>query len=188
MLELSNQMLLYHGSYCEVKTPDLTKCASLKDFGKGFYLTSSKEQAKNFIKTSLKKAKAQGIIAAEQDYGVISTFRYHHNEEITRFIFQDADADWLHCVVGHRKENTFPTVVEKMEKYDIIIGKIADDATNVTILTYLVGAYGTVGSKDADNFCINRLIPERLKDQICFKTEKSLECLSFIGSEQIWKN
>lgn len=40
MLELSDGMLLYHGSYCEVKTPDLAKCAAFKDFGKGFYLTS----------------------------------------------------------------------------------------------------------------------------------------------------
>ena len=31
MLELSDGMLLYHGSYCEVKTPDLAKCASFKD-------------------------------------------------------------------------------------------------------------------------------------------------------------
>ncbi|MCM1180807.1 MAG: DUF3990 domain-containing protein [Clostridium sp.] len=129
MLELSDGMLLYHGSYCEVKNPDLAKCASFKDFGKGFYLTSSKEQAKSFINTSLKKAKAQGIIAATQEYGVISTFRYHQQENINHFIFQEAD-----------------------------------------------------------DFCISRLILERLKDQVCFKTEAGLKCLSFMESEQIWKN
>ena len=188
MLELSDGMLLYHGSYCEVKTPNLTKCAAFKDFGKGFYLTSSKEQAENFINTSLKKAKAQDIITQEQSYGVISTFRYHHSKNISTFIFSDADAKWLHCVVGHRKANTFPDVVEEMKKYDIIAGKIADDATNVTILTYLIGAYGTIGSDEADNLCISRLIPQRLKNQFCFRTNKGLECLSFVESEQIWKN
>lgn len=119
---------------------------------------------------------------------MVSIFRYHHNESIYDFVFHDVDADWLHCVVGHRKANTFPAVVEKLKKYDIIAGKIADDATNVTILTYLIGAYGTIGSKEADNFCIGRLIPERLKDQFCFRTDKSLKCLSFEGSEQIWIN
>lgn len=188
MPELSDGMLLYHGSYCEVKTPDLEKCADFKDFGKGFYLTSSKEQAEKFINTSLKKAKAQGTIAEAQEYGVISTFQYHYSEDITDFIFRDADADWLHCVVGHRKANTFPAVVEEMKKYDVIVGKIADDATNVTILTYLVGAYGTIGSEEADSLCISRLIPERLKDQFCFRTDEGLKCLSFVGSEQIWKN
>lgn len=188
MLKLSDGMLLYHGSYCEVKVPDLAKCAAFKDFGKGFYLTSSKEQAGNFIRTSLKKAKAQGVIAKEQEYGVISVFRYHFYEGTTSLIFNDADADWLHCVVGHRRANTFPAVAEKMKKYDIIAGKIADDATNVTILTYLVGAYGAVGSEEADRLCINRLIPERLKDQFCFRTDKGLKCLSFEESEQIWNN
>ena len=153
MLELSDGMLLYHGSYCEVKTPELSKCADFKDFGKGFYLTSSKEQAENFINTSLKKAKAQGMIAEEQGYGMISAFRYHYDECIADFIFCDAD-----------------------------------DATNVTILTYLVGSYGTIGSREADDLCISRLIPERLKDQFCFRTDKGLRCLSFEGSEQIWKN
>lgn len=187
-MELRDGMILYHGSYCEIKTPDLAKCADFKDFGKGFYLTSSKEQAESFIHTSLKKAKAQNVISKEQRHGVVSIFRYHHNESIYDFVFHDADADWLHCVVGHRKANTFPAVVEKLKKYDIIAGKIADDATNVTILTYLIGAYGTIGSKEADNFCIGRLIPERPKDQFCFRTDKSLKCLSFEGSEQIWIN
>lgn len=188
MLKLSDGMFLYHGSYCEVKTPDLAKCASFKDFGKGFYLTSSKAQAEKFINTSLKKAKAQGIIAEDQRYGMVSTFCYHHCENIRELIFQDADADWLHCVVGNRKADTFPDVLKAMQNYDVIAGKIADDATNVTILTYLIGAYGAVGSAEADRLCISRLIPERLQDQFCFRTEEGLNCLSFIESEKIWKN
>ncbi len=63
---LSDGMLLYHGGYCEVKNPDLAKCADFKDFGKGFYLTLSKEQARDFIHTSLKKTKAQNVIIEEQ--------------------------------------------------------------------------------------------------------------------------
>lgn len=188
MLELSDGMLLYHGSYCEVRQPDLAKCADFKDFGKGFYVTSSKEQAEKFISASLKKAKAQGVIDEEQGYGMVSIFRYHQSADTASLIFKDADADWLHCVVGHRKSDTFPAVVEEMKKFDVIAGKIADDATNVTILTYLVGAYGTIGSKEADNLCISRLIPERLKDQFCFRTDKALRSLSFEGSERIWKN
>lgn len=84
MLELTDGMILYHGSYCEVKIPDLSKCSDFKDFGKGFYLTSSKEQAEKFINTSLKKAEAQGIITGDQGYGVISKFCYHHSEEMKK--------------------------------------------------------------------------------------------------------
>lgn len=188
MLQLSDNMLLYHGSYCEVKIPDLSRCASSKDFGKGFYLTSSREQAESFIALSLKKAKAQRLAPKEQSYGVISAFRYQSTKDILMRIYKEANADWLHCVVGHRKANSFPKIVDNLKKYDVIAGKIANDATNVTILTYLIGAYGTVGSAEADRLCIGRLIPERLKDQFCFRTEKGLRCLSFEGSERIWIN
>ena len=40
--------------------------------------------------------------------------------------------------------------------------------------------------KLADDICIGLLLPERLQDQFCFRTEKGLKCLSFIESEQIW--
>lgn len=188
MQKLSDGTLLYHGSYCEIRIPELSKCAGYKDFGKGFYVTSSKEQAEKFIGTALKKAKSQGIIKEDQSYGVITAFGFHANKTLKEFIYQDADAQWLHCIVGHRKENTFPEVVREMEKYDIIGGKIADDATNFTILAYLAETYGAVGSKEADEFCVRRLLPGRLKDQFCFRTEKVLDSITFVGSEQIWKN
>ena len=89
---------------------------------------------------------------------------------------------------GSYCEVKVPAVVEEMKKYDVIAGKIANDATNITILTYLIGAYGTVGSEEADRLCIGRLIPERLKDQFCFRTVKGLQCLLFEGSERVWKN
>lgn len=49
-MKLVDGMMLYHGSYTPVQTIDLTKCAAGKDFGRGFYLTADKLQAKNFIK------------------------------------------------------------------------------------------------------------------------------------------
>ena len=46
----------------EIKKPDLAKCAKRKDFGQGFYLTTSKEQAESFLRTSIAKAIATGTI------------------------------------------------------------------------------------------------------------------------------
>lgn len=73
-----------------------------------------------------------------------------------------------------------------MTKYDVIAGKIADDTTNRMLATYISGGYGEIGTQEADLDCIKRLKPEKLKDQYCFKTLKSLECLEFIGGEKIW--
>ena len=41
-------MLLYHGSLEKVEVPVLDKSKESNDFGKGFYLTSSYEQAKRW--------------------------------------------------------------------------------------------------------------------------------------------
>ena len=178
MLELKDEFVLYHGSYCEVKEPDLVKCAKRKDFGQGFYLTTSKEQAESFLRTSIVKAIATGTIEEGQKFGYVSTFEMR--------IFENADVDWLHCIVAHRKKKMFIEVEREMAKYDIIAGKIADDATNATLTAYLAGVFGTVGDQEADDFCIKQLLPNKLKDQYCFKTEVAIECLKFVKGEKIW--
>ena len=50
---------------------------------------------------------------------------------------------------------------------------------NATLTAYLAGAFGTAGDKVADDFCIRQLLPNKLKDQYCFKTEAAIECLKF---------
>ena len=186
MLEIKDGLILYHGSYCEVKEPDLKKCAKRKDFGQGFYLTTSKEQAKSFLKTSIAKARATGQISEDQNYGYISVFEIKLFNQLQTHIFNSADVNWLHCVAAHRKKKLFIEVESEMEKYDIIAGKIADDATNATLTAYLAGAFGTAGGEDADDFCIKQLLPDKLKDQYCFKTDAAIECLKFLEGEKIW--
>ena len=104
MLELKDGFVLYHGSYCEVKAPDLAKCAKRKDFGQGFYLTTSKEQAESFLRTSIAKAIAIGTIEEGQKFGYISTFEFKLSGNLAMHIFENADVDWLHCIAAHRKK------------------------------------------------------------------------------------
>lgn len=88
MLELKDGFVLYHGSYCEVKEPDLAKCAKRKDFGQGFYLTTSKEQAESFLRTSIAKAIATGTIEEGQKFGYISTFEFKLSENLETHILK----------------------------------------------------------------------------------------------------
>lgn len=184
MFNLSDGLILYHGSYCEVKEPDIKKCAKKKDFGQGFYLTTSKEQAESFLKTSIAKAIVAGKIKESQNYGYISTFKIKLSKELQVHVFEDADVDWLHCIAAHRKKKLFTEVENEMAKYDVIVGKIADDATNATLTAYLGGVFGTVGDKEADDFCIKQLLPNKLKDQYCFKTEEAIKCLKYVEGEK----
>ena len=59
--ELTDGLLLYHGSYCEVKQVDLNQCRKYKDFGQGFYLTTSKAQAEQFALISTRKSIQAGL-------------------------------------------------------------------------------------------------------------------------------
>ena len=186
MPELKKGMLLYHGSYCEVRQPDLSKCAKYKDFGQGFYLTSSEEQARNFAKISTYKARNIVLSNPAQRYGFVNIFRFENSEGLNAFDYPTADSEWLHCIVAHRKYNSFPELVKQMSPYDVISGKIANDDTNASIAAYIQRVFGEIGSEGADRICIGLLLPERLKDQFCFRTDKALAKLSFEGSEKIW--
>ena len=150
------------------------------------YLTSSKEQAESFLRTSIAKASAIGKIEEGQNFGYISTFEFKLAGKLEMHVFENADVGWLHCIAAHRKKKMFIEVEREMAKYDIIAGKIADDATNATLTAYLAGAFGTAGDAEADDFCIRQLLPNKLKDQYCFKTEAAIACLRFVKGEKIW--
>lgn len=186
-MHLYADMLLYHGSYCEVKAPDLKRCARHKDFGQGFYLTTSRIQAENFARISVRKAISDGIVDTNQQYGMVSVFRFRSMEELLTRVYPKADEEWLHCVVGHRRERIFPDMVRQLKEYDVIAGKIANDNTNATITAYMAGVFGKVGTKAADDICIGLLLPERLQDQFCFRTDKAVRSLVFVESEKVWR-
>ena len=44
------KMLVYHGSYTEIRQPEIRKGRNTKDFGNGFYCTVIKEQAQRWAK------------------------------------------------------------------------------------------------------------------------------------------
>ena len=62
MNELIDGMFLYHGSYTAIKDIELSKCKKGLDFGQGFYLTSSYQQAVKYIPLAVKKASRLHII------------------------------------------------------------------------------------------------------------------------------
>ncbi|SFN91606.1 hypothetical protein SAMN04487831_1053 [Pseudobutyrivibrio sp. UC1225] len=61
-------------------------------------------------------------------------------------------------------------------------------AVIATLTAYLAGAFGNVGEAEADTLCMNQLLPNKLQDQLCFRTDKALSCLEFIEGEKIWLN
>ena len=157
-----------------------------KRFWAGILFNHIQGAGRKFLRTSIAKAIVTGTIEEGQKFGYISTFEFKLSGNLETHIFENADVDWLHCIAAHRKKKMFIEVEREMARYDIIAGKIADDATNATLTAYLAGAFGTAGDKEADDFCIRQLLPNKLKDQYCFKTESAIECLKFVKGEKIW--
>lgn len=186
MIRLSDGMLLYHGSYAPVENISLSKCRSGLDFGKGFYVTSSFQQARAFIPSVVKRNIRRNILHSNFKIadGYISVYQFHLTKEVLIHIFQTADSEWLHFVASNRDNNLFPELCMLYSDIDIIGGKIANESTAATLNSYVSGEYGVTGSIRADSFTIEGLLPGRLKDQFCFRTEQSLKSLKFIRSER----
>ena len=159
-------MLLYHGSYTDIPDINLEKCMKGLDFGKGFYLTSSCEQAYSYVPLSVKKARRLQIIAKNFaiEEGKVSVYKFHYDPNLLAHCFQDANAEWLHFVSANRDNTLFPKLLKKYSTADIIAGKIADDQTARILQQYINAFFGIPGSPEADSEAIKKLIPNRLKD------------------------
>lgn len=184
MTGLKNGMLLYHGSYTIVKDISLEKCGKAKDFGKGFYLTSSLSQARAFIRASLRKAMTAGDVEIDQNYGYVSSFIYHEPADgIETYEFPTTNREWLWFIAQNRRERLAKQLHDKIDpqifRAEITVGKVANDNTNAIIIAYLGGLYGNIESDEAVDDAIKRLLPDKLDDQFCFLTERAIRCLEF---------
>ena len=156
-------MILYHGSNVEVNYPKIIINNRKLDFGYGFYLTTSFEQAKKWsIATTSRRKIGRPII---------SQFEINDNDfkKLNILVFNSANEKWLQFVSNNRKK------IELNSKYDIIKGPVANDNTMPVIDLYM---QGFINEQEA----INRLLPQNLTDQIVFKNDNSLNYLKFIKS------
>ena len=183
MLELLDGQTFYHGSYKCVESIDLSFCRPHKDFGQGFYLTTSLSQAEQFARLSLKKAARDGIAGASAA-PCVSTYRFAAQDNLLFHAFEDADKEWLHFVAGNRRGELLGNGFERYQDMDVVAGKIANDQTAQTLQLYIAGAFGQPGTEAADRIAIDTLLPNRLENQFCFRTQRAIDCLSFAGCEQ----
>lgn len=181
-MNLEDGMLLYHGSYAPVRHVDLAMCSVGKDFGRGFYLTSSKEQARRFIGTSLRKAQSIGAAPRGQSHGFVSSFLFSApTSPLSTYQFPTANDQWLWFVASNRRAALAQALTNMLDPAladaDVIIGKVANDATNPVITTYLNGLYGPIADPSSAKIAIGLLLPDRLTDQYCFLSECAIQCL-----------
>lgn len=106
-------MKLYHGSLEQVNTPEIRESDHTLDYGKGFYATTSIEQAENWVKRRAKEIKKMKCL-----------------------IFNQPTEEWVDFVHLNRTKKGF------LHDYDIVYGPVANDRVYAAFALYEGGVLG----------------------------------------------
>lgn len=161
-------MLLYHGSTMTVRKPTIARSRVKTDFGKGFYTTTSREQAEKWAQIKKDRAGegARAIVSVfEIDSEVLNNPRYR------TLHFNGATAEWLDFVVRNRRGEVEPA-------FDLIMGPVANDKLYATIALYESGIL------DADA-AIEQLNTHQLFDQLSFHSAEACSLMTFVESFEL---
>jgi hypothetical protein len=154
----------------EVQKPDLCFSSHYLDFGKGFYLTTNKEQAINFsnkvVNRETKKKKFPGI-------GTVSIYKFDlalAKSNLNILEFSSPSDEWFDYVIGNRRG------CNKTKENDVTIGLIANDDVYRVLGLFENG----ILSKE---HAIEALKVRKLFNQFTLATDAALNLLRFISSE-----
>lgn len=148
--------IIYHGSYCEVKNPELKSGKYSKDFGTGFYCTILEDQAIKW--------------AQKYETPIVNKYEYEENPSLKIKEFTLMTEEWLDFIINCRSG--------KKHNYDIVIGAMADDQIYNYITDLMSGAITRSAFWELAKF-------RHPTHQIAFCTTNALQCIKFIGIDKI---
>lgn len=161
-------MILYHGSNVKINKIDLMKCKPYKDFGKGFYCTTIKKQAE-FM--------AERVVKRQGGRKVVNVFELNEDifkdKNINVRRFEKPSREWARFILNNRnRDYKFLNSKECNldNKYDLVIGPVADDDIIVLFRTFTNGLIGI-------ETLIKELTYKELTDQYSFHTGKAIKYL-----------
>ncbi|MDE6512943.1 MAG: DUF3990 domain-containing protein [Muribaculaceae bacterium] len=160
-------MILYHGSLEIVESPEVREPNRTLDYGAGFYLTSSAEQAADWVKRKLKNGATRGYV---------NVYEYNHALEsgLSVLEFKNPTEDWLDFVMANRMDKSFT------HNYDIVKGPVANDRVYASFALYEAGLLGK-------QELISELKAYKLVNQVLLHTAASLKSIAFIKANEVLK-
>jgi hypothetical protein len=150
-------MKLYHGSNCDFTTVDLSKSKEKRDFGKGFYLTTLQNQAKDWAETLFDRYGGNGVFVYE--------FEFEIKDDLALKNFDGLTEEWLIFIKDNRIKGGL------QHNFDIVQGVVVNDKTNRTLALFVEGIY-TV------KMALKKLRGNKLNNQISIHTQRALNCLT----------
>lgn len=159
-------MKLYHGSLVAVNKPEIRETSHTLDYGKGFYTTTSYEQAKAWVKRKNNEWNT--------DKGYVNVYDFDESalRKLKSLIFYKPTEEWVDFVMQNR------TVKGFHHDYDIVYGPVANDRVYAAFALY----EGGVLNKQE---LIKELRAYQLVDQYLFHTEAALQFLYFIEAKEV---
>ena len=148
-------MIVYHGSTIEVRHPDVNHSYRNLDFGKGFYVTTVREQAERWAR---RKADLAGTAK-----GVITV--YHLEDDCPELLVKDFADDmdsWIDFVCACREGDT------SYQNYDVIMGKVANDKVYRVVDMYRRGIWDKQRA-------LQEMRVYETYDQIAFISQKAID-------------
>lgn len=161
-------MTLYHGSLEIVEKPAILEPNHTMDYGKGFYTTTSKDQADKWV--------IRKITAVNQPKGFTNIYSFDETvlDTLKVLKFDSPDEAWLDFVMNNRTDKNFT------HDYDIVYGPVANDRVYAAFAFYEEEMLDKQG-------LIRELRAYKLADQLLFHTEKALNYLHFVKAEEVSK-
>jgi len=149
-------MILYHGSNQDFNEIDLSKSKDKRDFGKGFYTTTIKEQALQWAYNMFNRFGGVGIFLYQ--------FEFLPSTGLLSKRFPKISDEWFDFILSNR---TFSGL---QHGFDFIQGPVANDKTIVTITGFIDGVY-------TREEAMRRLRYSKTNDQVSLHTERAVSLL-----------
>ena len=158
---------LYHGSLDIVTSPEIRESNRTLDYGVGFYLTSSSEQADAWVRRKLTK---------DIECGYTNIYEYDEKLEcdLNALVFEQANEEWLDFVMSNRMNLNYK------HEYDIVKGPVANDRVYASFALY---ESGLIDKQEL----IHELRAYKLVNQILIHTTKALQIIKWKTAVKVSK-
>ena len=160
-------MRVYHGGLSEVRAPEIRRGEYVGDFGIGFYVTTSLEQARRFVRTKGNREKVTR--------GVVSVYELDERlfaEQFKGLSFAGPTEEWAKFVSANRKRPSFS------HDFDYVRGPVANDQVYATFSFY-------EGGLISFEMLLEQLKVRKLFDQILLHTDRAVKLLEFEDAEVV---
>jgi hypothetical protein len=161
--EKEKRMILYHGSNQNFDSVDLLKSKNRRDFGRGFYTTTIKEQALQWAYNMFNRFGGDGVFLYE--------FEFSPSVDIKSKVFSNICDEWFDFILSNRASDVL------QHDFDFVQGPVANDKTILTITGFIDGLF-------TREEAMKRLRYAKTNDQVSLHTERAVSLLKLLDKRK----